>query len=203
MLSYSTAAVGSVLLLLASGAAAAPTCDNVMPKLSCGASYTAEGTCAAAGCCWDATQDVIHPCFAPAISGYAYTEVQNAGGVRSGTLALTEESGIFGGGDFPSLDLTVTQETTSRTHVKVTPVASTQWEIPESLLPRPGGTYDGTEALTSVYITENPAEAMEIVVSRVDTDTAAEEDIFIFSKNMVYQEQYLQYVLEIPSGRCP
>lgn len=187
-------------LLIATAALALPVCDNVNPKLSCGASYTNEDACSAAGCCWDTNEGVVHPCFAPAISGYLYTELQNTPGVRSGTLSLTQESGIFGGGDFTTLDMTITQETTSRTHIKIVPQGSTQWEIPESLIPRPGGVYDGPDAVTRVQISE-PTTPLEIVISRADSSTATEENIFIFSKDMVFQEQYLQYVLGVPSGK--
>jgi hypothetical protein len=198
MLRFLTSLVVSFWL---AASTALPVCDNVTPKLSCGLSYTDETSCATAGCCWDASPDAIHPCSAPAINGYLYTEQQNSPGLRSGTLALSAESGIFGGGDFATLDLTVTQETTARTHIKIVPPASTQWEIPESLLPRPGGNYAGSDALSSVQITEDPSQPMEIVISRVDETTATTENIFMFSKMMVFQEQYLQYVLEVPSGK--
>lgn len=97
--------------------------------------------------------------------------------------------------------MTVTQETAYRTHIKILPQGSTQWEIPESLLPRPGGVYDGTEALTSVQITDDPTQPMEIVISRLEEHVATSENIFLFNKMMVFQKQYLQYVLEVPSGK--
>lgn len=194
----SLTALSSVFLASTS----AQVCDNVTPKLSCGLSYTTEAACTGAGCCWDSSSEASPACFAPAVTGYYYTETQNAGGVRSGTLALSSESGIFGGGDFASLDMTVTQETESRTHIKIVPTESTQWEIPETLLPRPGGNYDGNDALTTVQITSDPAQPMDIVISRVEENSANAENIFIFSKNMVFQEQYLQFVLDIPSGKA-
>ena len=213
---YSSSVVGAVALLSSTSTTTAlPVCQDVSPKLSCGISYTNEATCSAAGCCWDATTTstatstttatttaTTPSCFAPAVSGYTYTELQNTPGIRSGTLTLTQESGIFGGGDFTTLDMTVTQETTARTHIKIVPPESTQWEIPESLLPRPGGLYEGTDALTSVQITDDATKPMEIVITRADQNSETEENIFLFSKDMVYQEQYLQYVLDVPSGRC-
>ena len=178
---------------------AEPVCENVSPKLSCGLSYTDENACNNAGCCWDANEE--KPCFAPVVNGYLYTETENSGGVRSGTLELSSESGIFGGGDFTSLDMTVTQETTARTHIKIAPPQSTRWEVPESLIPRPGGIYDGADALTNVEITSDPTQPMEIVISRVQENSATAENLFVFSKMMVFQDQYLQYVLEIPTGK--
>ena len=198
MLRFSTTLVCSLWL---AAATAAPICENVSPKLSCGLSYTDEATCTTAGCCWDATPGALYPCSSPAISGYLYTEDQNIPGQRSGTLTLSAESGIFGGGDFTTLDMTVTQETAYRTHIKIVPEGSTQWEIPETLLPRPGGVYEGTEALTSVQITEDPAQPLEIVISRVEEKVTTTENIFLFNKMMVFQKQYLQYVLDVPSGK--
>lgn len=61
--------------------------------------------------------------------------------LTSGTLALVEPSGMLGP-DFTDLTMAITQETADRTHIKIAPPTA-RWEIPESLIPRPGGQFEG------------------------------------------------------------
>jgi len=46
----------------------------------------------------------------------------------------------------------VTQETATRTHIKIYPDGEKRWEFPEDLLPRPGGVYTGKDASTKTII---------------------------------------------------
>jgi alpha-glucosidase len=177
-------------------------CVDVYPHLSCGLAYTDETSCENAGCCWDDSPGAINSCFAPKIYGYAYSETSSQPGVVQGSLELTDPSGMLGP-DFTELDITITQETASRTHIKIVPPNSNRWEVPETLLPRPGGVYTEADALTSTIISTaktDPNNPMEIYISRQNGGVPTGELIFIFSKMLVYQDQYIQCVLASPTG---
>ena len=84
----------------------------------------------AAGCCWDNSGTAGAPCFAPKIYGYNFTQTQRTPGQTIGTLDLIEPSGIFSE-DFENLAIYITQETATRTHIKITVPGSDRWEVPE------------------------------------------------------------------------
>ena len=173
-------------------------CEDVYPHLSCGLSYTTESSCVDAGCCWDATPDALNSCFAPKINGYSFNEEVSTPSSVSGTLSLIQASGMLGP-DIAELTLNITQETADRTHIKIIPPNSNRWEVPESVLPRPGGEYEA--AANSQYIvssTDDPGNPLELFIARVADGEVTNEIIFILSKMLVYQDQYLEFVLGTP-----
>jgi alpha-glucosidase len=196
----------SGLLLAIVGAclhsSAAQVCTEVYPHLSCGLSYTTETDCIAAGCCWDATPSALNSCFAPKINGYSYEATATSPTVSSGTLSLIEPSGMLGP-DFTNLTIDITQETADRTHIKIVPsvpLYGQRWEVPETLLPRPGGVFEG-DANSQYVISsseDDPGQPMEVFVTRIENGVATNELIFILSKMLVFQDQYLEFVLGTP-----
>lgn len=171
-----------VLAIVAQAASlGSSVCENVYPHLSCGLTHSSESSCQTAGCCWDGTN-----CFAPKIYGYEYTAVSDEPGVMTGTLSLNQPSGIAFGADFSTLNMVVTQESESRTHIKITPPGEARWEIPDSILPRPGGVYTGTNADTKTIIKpqndDDEYNNMEILITRSKNGTPTGELIFAFTK---------------------
>jgi alpha-glucosidase len=124
----------------------------------------------------------------------------------TGTLNLVEDSGMFSsyGPDFTQLSVDITLETSLRTHMKITPVGETRWEVPESILPRPGGLYNSSDIsppgslMTTPLITStNP---FRTVIQRSNGGTRFSDFIFNFTSQMVFKDQYLQFVLQSPDG---
>ena len=181
---------------------AAQECADVYPHLSCGLTYTTEADCNSAGCCWDATPEALNSCFAPKINGYSFTPTVTSPSITSGTLSLIQASGILGP-DFTDLTLDITQETADRTHIKIAPSTALygeRWEVPEAVLPRPGGVFEG-EANSQYIISasaEDPGPPLELFVARTEGGEVTNELIFILSKMLVFQDQYLEFVLGTP-----
>lgn len=178
---FLTRAVACLAVVAQVASLASSVCENVYPHLSCGLTHNSEATCQSVGCCWDGTN-----CFAPKIYGYEYTAVSDAPGVTTGTLSLNQASGLSFGADFANLNMVVTQETESRTHIKITPPGEARWEIPESLLPRPGGVYTGSNAETKTIIKpqndDDEYNNMEILITRMNNSVPTGELIFAFTK---------------------
>jgi alpha-glucosidase len=129
--------------------------------------------------------------------GYRYSQTEKTTTSIKGSLTLSAASGIFSG-DYPNLDLQITQETSSRTHIQISPTSTSRWEVPSTILPRPGGSYPMSDAASTVIITtpsDDPNEPMELVISRQVNGVPTGEVIFIFSKMLVFQDQYIQFVL--------
>ena len=182
-------------------------CVNVYPHLSCGVKlHESERSCLAKGCCWDSDSSAEHPCFAPVIYGYDFSPTKDEPGKTEGTLKLNAPSGLKLGGspDYEELKLELTQETTTRTHLKIYPLNEPdRWQVPESLLHRSGGVYTGDDALTQSKIISQPDDddnydSMMLLLSRASDSKLPGDVIFTFSKMLVFQDQYLQMVLGIP-----
>jgi alpha-glucosidase (family GH31 glycosyl hydrolase) len=193
----------------------AQQCANVYPHLSCGLElHESQAQCIAKGCCWDNDSSAQHPCFAPAIYGYNFSPPSSSSsssssepGVTEGTLRLNAPSGLQLGGspDYEELKLELTQETPSRTHLKIYPPSEPErWEVPETLLPRAGGVYSGDESMTQSHIISQPDgdntyDSMMLLLSRTGEMQADKDMIFSLTKMLVFQDQYLQMVLGSPS----
>lgn len=156
-------------------------CDNVYPQLTAGLSHADEASCHSVGACWNGEN-----CFIPKIYGYEYKAVSESAGKSSGTLSLNEASGLKFGTDFSELNMDVTQETETRTHIKISPVGEKRWEFPENLLPRPGGLYTDVDAATKTIIKpqndDDQYNNMEILVSRQKHGVPTGEVILAFTK---------------------
>ena len=196
-------------------------CSAVYPHLSCGIELhdESEERCIQKGCCWDSDTTAQHRCFAPVIYGYAFSPSSSSTpGITEGSLRLNKPSGLQLGNsaDYEELKLELTQETPSRTHLKIYPPSDPdRWQVPEFLLSRQGGVYSGCDALTQSRIISQPDgddtfDSMMLLLTRTatsashdevqkETEAHSGEMIFALTKMLVFQDQYLQFVLGTPS----
>lgn len=175
-------------------ASASSSCDgSLLPRMSCGISYTSETACLSAGCCYDGFSQGGPACFVPDVPGYS--AVVDADGSRAvkGALSLIGGTGLFplSTGDEKSLTFNAVQETSERTHIRIVSADKSLWEVPESLIPRPGGLLpDGARADTVMQASTSESGEFQFSVSRQDK---VDEPIFTLGENLVFQEQYLQF----------
>ena len=191
----------TLLTSFAAGAMAASCSSEVFPRMSCGLSYTTEDECTSAGCCYDASpSEGLPSCYTPAVPGYSYEEVSGSNVKISGNLAVQGASGLFqagGGLDESNLLFQAVQESTERTHLRITSAEKELWEVPESLLPRPGGMLSkDDQALTSISAGASSSGQFQFSVAR---DADGKTPIFSIGDNLIFQEQYIQFVVPVPS----
>lgn len=156
--------------------ASAVVCDDVYPHLSFGIGYD-ETKCLASGGCWETAG-----CYFPKVPGYSFAETERSKGVVKGNLTLIEATGALGP-DYKNLNLEITQETKSRTRVLITPTGVDAWQVPESIIKRPGGVYTGLGASEIILSPKDPFQMS--IKSGKDT-------LFTMSKMLIFQEQYVQ-----------
>lgn len=175
-----------VLLLVAAGdiATSFSVCEDVYPHLPMSLNIRNQFSCKAAGGCWSETDQ--HPCYFPKVFGYEYSEISSGGGRTVGNLTLIRPSGALGN-DFKDLSIDITQETKSRTHIKIAPQSADRWEIPEFLIPRPTEVYDGEDATTNVFIPSSSPFELGI--------RSKNQILFYMSKMLIFQDQYIEVVL--------
>eukprot|EP01034_Spumella_vulgaris_P035102 gene35102-43277_t len=85
-------------------------------------------------------------------------------------------------------------ETASRTHVTIIPSGSDgvqAWQVPEAIIHRPGGEYQRTDG-SEIQI--SPQAPFQMKIKNGDND------LFVLSKMLIFQEQYVQIVLSTPSN---
>lgn len=162
-------------------------CENVYPHLSAGLKTKTEDSCTSSGCCWDSN---LGSCYLPKINGYKYTEQHSDGSSFGGDLVLNSPSGAFGP-DFENLSVEFTQETAHRLHMKITPKGEDRWEVPESVLKRPKGSSKIRDSSMKAHIIEDP---FQFAIRR----SGSTQDLFYMSKMLVFQDQYIQFVLGTP-----
>ncbi len=191
-----------LIVSVLAGSVFAQKCSDVYPHLSCGLRANDQESCEEVGCCWSADEAEETRCFAPAIFGYNFESTSEEPGKQIGILKLNQPSGIAFGKDYTELAIDVTQETAERTHIKISVPGVDTWEVPETLIPRPGGLYTGRDAKSKTIIMaqndDDPYDNMEILISRAKLGVPTGELLFIFTKMLVFQEQYIQFVLGSP-----
>jgi len=180
-------AVGFSLLIMP--AAMAQVCDDVYPHLSAGLKTDTEEKCVSSGSCWDSGSG---SCFMPKIEGYTYSEAHSDDTSFGGDLVLKSPSGAFGP-DFENLSVEFVQETSNRMHMKIAPKGEQRWEVPESILPRPGGSSNIKDSSMKTHIIPDP---FQFAIRR----NKSAQDLFYMSKMLVFQDQYIQFVLGTPKN---
>jgi alpha-glucosidase (family GH31 glycosyl hydrolase) len=97
--------------------------------------------------------------------------------------------------------VTIVQQSEVRTHITIVPPGQNRWEVPSNLLPRPGGLYTGNTGFrTSAEITSTAPFSMEVVRLNGQQPATANDVIFNFTKDLVYQDQYIQFSLTSPAN---
>ena len=165
-------------------------CDDVYPHLSAGLKYVAEDSCQNAGLCWDGS---LNSCYMPKINGYAYTETIATDSSFGGDLKLKATSQALGGADFANLHVDFKQETNHRMHMKIYPKDEVRWEVPEVAVKRPQGSSSLTDSEMKYHIIPDP---FQLIIRR----SKSLQDIFFMSKMLVFQDQYIQFVLGAPKN---
>jgi alpha-glucosidase (family GH31 glycosyl hydrolase) len=165
-------------------------------------SYTTETDCVAAGCCWSQSAE-LSPCYIPNVAGYKVLTSDSSPGIIVGNLSLSTASGLFDSPDYDMLSLNVVQETNGRTHITISPTGVSRWRIPDELIQRPGGLYTGEAPFPGGFYTQASIESVDpfvLQVTRINGGVSPQfnDVIFNITKNLVFQDQYVQFSLTSP-----
>lgn len=143
---------------------------------------------------WAQFGTYVDPEVLDACPGY---EVTNIGVSRSGLKADLILAGtpcnVFGD-DISQLRLDVTYETDTRIHVKITDPSTQRYEVPESVLPRPGA--DGRATTDTAQILFNyTSSPFSFTIIRSQT----QEVLFdTTSRPLIFEPQYLRVKTRLP-----
>jgi alpha-glucosidase (family GH31 glycosyl hydrolase) len=164
---------------------ALPMCEDVYPRLKMSLSIHTKLQCSEKGGCWF---DDDNACFFPNAVGYRYSEGKRSAHSFQGNLTLLRSSGALGP-DVDHLNVDVSQESEARTHIKIYPSTADAWEIPDSIIPRPGA--------------KNPkSTSSNVIMDAIPFSLKIEREnqsIFELDHNLIFQEQYIEIILNTPS----
>lgn len=123
-----------------------------------------------------------------------------AGGPTTVTqLSLNSEVLAQYGASFQDLSVEVTPETASRLHVKISPPGQQRWEVPESIVQRPGPAENLNPASLAYDVqqpTGEPGQPFALTVTRRSTG----EPIFdTTGQRFVFKDQYIELTTNIPA----
>ncbi|WIA20582.1 hypothetical protein OEZ85_004970 [Tetradesmus obliquus] len=115
---------------------------------------------------------------------------------RTTQLSLVNEQLQQYGQSFEQLTVQVTPETASRLHVKVAPTGQQLWEVPESIVPRPGSE-PGLSSSSLQYAVElsQPGQPFGLTVNRKSNGQP------IFDTNghrFIFKDQYIELTTNVP-----
>lgn len=178
-----------LLLFIVLDVCVSQVCEDVYPHLSAGLKYKTMDSCQNVGCCWDASESF---CYLPKINGYKYEELVADDYGYKGDLYLNSPSEAFGP-DYEHLSFELTQETNNRVHLKISPKQINRWEVPNDVIKRPESTYKVKDANMKYHIIPDP---FQLVIRKSNSL----QDLFFLSKMLVFQDQYIQFVLGTPKN---
>eukprot|EP00878_Enallax_costatus_P002700 GHUV01002888.1.p1 GENE.GHUV01002888.1~~GHUV01002888.1.p1 ORF type:complete len:873 (+),score=203.93 GHUV01002888.1:194-2812(+) len=123
-----------------------------------------------------------------------------AGGPTTVTqLALNSEVLSEYGTSFEQLSVEATPETASRLHVKISPVGQQRWEVPESIVQRPGPAADLSPS-SIAYEVQRPAGEPGQPFALTVTRRSSGEPIFDTSGHrFVFKDQYIELTTNVPA----
>ncbi|KAJ3842661.1 glycoside hydrolase family 31 protein [Lentinula raphanica] len=136
----------------------------------------------------------IEPSVLDACPGYNVTNAVDQDGTFTANLVLAGAGCNVFGTDVEALNLTVTYETANRIHVKITDTNSSRYEVPESVLPRPNATFQGspTDAAIQFNYTSSP---FSFTIFRTSTN----EVLFTTASHpLIFEPQYLRVKTALP-----
>ncbi|KAG5336840.1 hypothetical protein C0989_011815 [Termitomyces sp. Mn162] len=131
-----------------------------------------------------------------ACSGYSATNVMSAGATLTADLVLNGDGCAVFGPDIKRLGLTVIYETDTRIHVKIVDAASSRFEVPESVLPRPSANLNISPEKAAIQFnyTDSP---FSFSIYR----TASHEVLFSTASHpLIFEPQYLRVKTNLPSN---
>lgn len=198
-----------VMVLLALGVAvrcshaSGEMCAASGPRVDCGWLGITANLCEERGCCWSPVYNEngeaangVPWCYQKSVADSAYkmTSQKDTDAGFEGQLDLISSALRYLGPDTDQLRLTVSFETESRLHVKITDWMGKRWQVPESLLPRLGPTELTKDTLYDFSYQENP---FGFSVVRKDNG----EVLFNTSGNsLFFKDQYLEVTSPIPAS---
>jgi alpha-glucosidase len=136
----------------------------------------------------------IEPSVLDACPGYNIKNVVAQGTTLTADLVLAGTACNVFGNDLEQLSLAVTYETENRIHLKITDANSSRYEVPESVLPRPNGTFQGSPngAAIQFNYTTSP---FSFTVFR----TSTQEVLFTTANHpIIFEPQYLRVKTALP-----
>ncbi|WIA37090.1 hypothetical protein OEZ86_014060 [Tetradesmus obliquus] len=145
----------------------------------CGAAAGAadRAACEAQGCCWQKAAGRVQGCYKPKQASWATYEVLSSMSPDAAAtdllLGLVQPLLPQYGQDYEQLEVQVRHETPVRLYVKISPAGVRQYEVPETLLPRPGS--EQFPAGTAHYKVHTPApgEPFSLAVSRCSSSSGS------------------------------
>ncbi|KAF5348995.1 hypothetical protein D9758_012736 [Tetrapyrgos nigripes] len=136
----------------------------------------------------------IDPSILDACPGYTVSNVVNDGATLNADLTLAGEGCNVFGTDIPRLSLSVTYETDTRIHLKITDPSGARYEVPESVLPRPdnSSSVSPSSAQIQFNFTESP---FSFTIFRTSTS----EVLFSTANHaLIFESQYLRVKTSLP-----
>ncbi|KAJ4475469.1 glycoside hydrolase family 31 protein [Lentinula aciculospora] len=136
----------------------------------------------------------IEPAVLDACPGYNILNPVSQGATFTADLVLAGAACNVFGTDLENLSLAVTHETENRIHVKITDANSSRYEVPESVLPRPNATLEGSP--NSVAIQFNyTSSPFSFTIYRTSTN----EVLFTTaSRPLIFEPQFLRVKTALP-----
>ncbi|KAF5392729.1 hypothetical protein D9757_000858 [Collybiopsis confluens] len=136
----------------------------------------------------------VEPSVLDACPGYDVQNPATKGASFTADLVLAGKACNVFGNDLTALDLAVTYETENRIHVKITDANSSRYEVPESVLPRPNGTFQGAPSAAAIQFnyTSSP---FSFSIFR----TSTKEVLFTTANHpIIFEPQYLRVKTDLP-----
>eukprot|EP00803_Ostreobium_quekettii_P001737 evm.model.scf_239.2 EVM.evm.TU.scf_239.2 scf_239:64691-80252(-) len=195
-------------------AARGSSCSVEGPRMDCGWVGIDGPTCVSRGCCWrpvhgadgedeagegvDGASGVgdVPWCFHDTSHASAYnaSSCKETGSGVQATLVLASPALPSLGPDISPLKLSVSYETNTRLHVKLTDPTEARWEVPESLLPRPAPSKASYGTLYDFNYTKSP---FGFTVSRKENG----EVLFnTTGHSLFFKDQYVALTSSIPES---
>ncbi|THU91887.1 alpha-glucosidase [Dendrothele bispora CBS 962.96] len=136
----------------------------------------------------------IEPSVLDACPGYQVSNVNADGSTLTGDLTLAGEGCNVFGTDIANLTLTVTYETDTRIHVKITDPSSKRYEVPESVFARPNAS--STASPSSAQIQFNyTASPFTFTIFRTSTSEVLFSTV---NHPIIFESQYLRVKTSLP-----
>ncbi|KIK51755.1 glycoside hydrolase family 31 protein [Collybiopsis luxurians FD-317 M1] len=136
----------------------------------------------------------IEPSVLDACPGYKVQNPVTEGAALTADLVLAGKACNVFGNDLEQLKLAVTYETENRIHVKITDANSSRYEVPDSVLPRPNGTFQGSPSAAAIQFNYTTSP-FSFTIFR----TTTREVLFTTANHpVIFEPQYLRVKTALP-----
>lgn len=143
----------------------------------------------------------VDPAVLDACPGYVTRKVTTSRGGSEVTIQLGLPAGKKGcavfGPDVEELTLVATYETDSRLHVKITDSKARRYEVPESVFPRPKGSFTSPKKSDLKFSYTTSPNPFSFTISRASTN----EVLFTTAgHSIIFEDQYLRVKTALPQS---